>query len=205
MKDNVDSELATLWRELAFADVAPTIVDAAHEALESDPSHRVCIGLLARFPTYLKTPGEAILREHLSRIGPDIDPGVLREIGLVFVKLWRRRPRSAYWYGDLCQSFVPHNLKQRLVGLSEVESQLLDDFRTLAPLERSAPTELGRRRLERAGELLLLSPSEQSRLALLPIVMLDYIDPQHAEPMPTRYEGVFWAMLRILRKLDERI
>ena len=199
------SNIARMWTELAQAEPNAEVVAAAREALRSDPPFSVYIEVLALFPSYVNTAAEVLLREFLVERGAQIGPVVLEQIGAVFVNLWRKRPPNMFWYGDLRQSFVPYDLQQRLASVQAVEGQLLDDFRTLAREQRTHATNLGCRRLERAGELLLHAPSERCRATLAPIVALDYIDPQHTRPLPARYETVYWGMLRILRKLGERI
>lgn len=197
--------LSQLWAELSLPDPTAEVVAAAREALFSEPPFAVYIEVLALFPRYLNTPGEELVRELLVERGAQIGPDVLEQIGAVFVALWRKRPRTKFWYGDLRQSFVPYDVQVRLASVRAVEDQLLDDFRTLARAEREHTTDLGCRRLERAGELLLHAPSQRCRETLAPIVALDYLGPQQTRPLSLRYEPVYWGMLRILRKLGDPI
>ncbi|MEO8840642.1 MAG: hypothetical protein ABI591_07775 [Kofleriaceae bacterium] len=183
---------ARQWLALAAADAK-----AAREQLES------CVDVLALFPEFLTTPGGDVLWEHLSLRGAELDDAAMRELGALFVELWQRKPRNVYWYGDLRQSFVPYNLQSRIAAVPEVAAQLLEDFRSLAAVERARPTDLGCRRLDRAAELLLHAPPEACRTTMLPIVRLDYVDREHVTRMSPHYEAVYWGMLKILRKLGE--
>ncbi|MGE0871127.1 MAG: hypothetical protein AB7P03_21360 [Kofleriaceae bacterium] len=199
------TDAAQLWTELARHPADPRAVKAAHLALRSDPPFAVCLAVLERFPAYLATIGEQVLAEFLHEHAPQIDAAVLERIGQVFVAHWRSPPRDVFWYGDLRQSFGCYEIQQRLATVAAVEDQLLDDLRTLVPGQRERADDLVCRRLERACEVLVQAPSERCRATLSPLVALDYIDPIRKRPMSWRYEDVYWGMLRILRKLGERI
>jgi hypothetical protein len=188
---------ARSWLALAATDPA-----AARDQLASAPL-RFCVEILALFPEFLTTPGGDILWEHLSLRGGELDDAVLREIAAQFVGFWNMKPRDQFWYGDLRQSFVPYNLQSRIAQVPEVAAQLVDDFRERAAAQRAHPTNLGCRRLDRAGELLLHAPPEDCRATMLPIVRLDYIDRERAQRMSSHYEVVYWSMVKILRKLGE--
>lgn len=198
-------EVTTLWTELTRSNPDPAAVEAARTALRSDPPFAVCLEVLAHFPRYVGTAGDSLVWEFIVENGSRLDETVLARIGGVFVMLWQRKPRNRFWYGDLRQSFVPHDIQLRLASVSAVEDQLLDDLRTLAAAQRAHPSDLACRRLERACELLLHAPSERCRATLAPIVALDYLGPQDTRRLPSHYEPVYWGMLRILRKVGELI
>jgi len=197
-----DQDGATqLWRELMQPQPADSLKREARNLLASAPPFRVCLHVLRLFPDYLTTEAEPLLHDFLSAHAAELDGDALHELGTIFVELWRRAPRDSCWYGDLRQQFVPEALQERLATIPGVAAQLVEDFAILTREQRARPTELGCRRLERAGELLLHAPPEGCRELMVPMIELDRLDRQHTRPLHWRYEKVYWAMTRIVRKL----